>query len=94
MHDGTSSIDQQIGQRIAAARQAAGLTARDLAARLVGCQAENEEQPGQTTRGLKHCLYYDIFWISTGYQYQPVLHICRRQRIGIPAPKYAVYDKM
>ncbi|MFP4436138.1 MAG: helix-turn-helix domain-containing protein [Chloroflexaceae bacterium] len=33
MHDDTL-LDQQIGQRIAAARQAAGLTVRDLAARL------------------------------------------------------------
>jgi transcriptional regulator with XRE-family HTH domain len=34
MNDDTSTIDQQIGQRIAAARQAAGLTVRDLATRL------------------------------------------------------------
>jgi transcriptional regulator with XRE-family HTH domain len=34
MHHDISLIDQQIGQRIAAARQAAGLTVRDLAHRL------------------------------------------------------------
>lgn len=34
MHDDKSLMDQHIGRRIAAARQAAGLTVRELAARL------------------------------------------------------------